>query len=142
VDYPTWLELTLVGTFAAVDEVMGYWRSHPHQMTSTAVEAMFEGGGYAIDFYNRMPPELAYQVGVTIEKLLTNHRQQIRWALFNRGRIALINRSWQEAKRSFKMVLSEGSPLQRMGALLGLLCTRLRVDAEWAAGITGRPRFR
>jgi len=33
VDYPTWFELALKGKFCFINEVLGYWRLHPTQMT-------------------------------------------------------------------------------------------------------------
>ena len=142
VDYPTWLELSLLGRFHALDEVLGYWRSHPLQMSSTIVASMFAGSRYSVDFLERMPQELADAVGVPVEDLRAHHQHQMMWAAFNLGRIALVNGDWREAKGNFKKALGGGLPSTKLAALLGLLCAYCKVDAEWIAAMAGQPRFK
>jgi hypothetical protein len=42
VDRPTWLELGLRGDILAIDDILGYYRIHEHQVTSTMKRAMFK----------------------------------------------------------------------------------------------------
>ena len=142
VDYPTWLELSLLGNFSVVDEMLGYWRLHGQQVSSTMVLPMAEAGRYSIDFFKRMPQELVDSVGVSIDELLFNQRRQIIGATFNLGRIALIYGKWEEAKNNFKKVLIQGRPLIKLGALVGLTCAYFKIDFEWIAGLMHITRFK
>ena len=143
VDYPTWLELSPLGSFRFINELLGYWRFHEHQVSSTMIIQIAEGTKYSIDFFKRMPRELSDTVGVTLAELSDNHRRQIAIATFHAGRIALISRRWEEAKQNFKNVLSGDSPSStRLRALLGLTCAYCRVDMEWIARSTGRPYYK
>ena len=142
VDYPTWLELILIGNFSVVDEILGYWRLHGQQVSSTMVLPMAEAGRYSIDFFKRMPQELVDSVGVSIDELLFNQRRQIIGATFHLGRIALIYGKWHEAKSNFKKALIEGRPITKLGALVGLICAYFKIDYEWVAGLRGNPRFK
>ncbi|GAB6100864.1 glycosyltransferase family 2 protein [Thermococcus atlanticus] len=36
VDYTTWLELSLLGKFKFINNILGYWRRHPSQITNNA----------------------------------------------------------------------------------------------------------
>ena len=42
-DYPTWLELALVGKFAFLPKVLGFWRRHPGSITSMHNEDLWLG---------------------------------------------------------------------------------------------------
>jgi len=144
VDYPTWLELSLIGNFSAVDEMLGYWRFHEGQVTSTMLTRMAEAEKYSLDFFERIPKELVDSLGVSIDQVRRN--QQIRMASvdFSLGRMALIKGKWNDAKNDFKKVLVKGNVRLkiRVGSMIGLACSYLRVDLEWIVGLTGNPRFR
>ena len=142
VDYPTWLELSLIGNFSAVDEMLGYWRLHGQQVSSTMVVSMAEGCKYAIDFFTRMPHELRDLVGVSVDELSLNQRYRMTWVTFKLGRIGLIYGKWHEAKSNFKKALIEGRFLIKLGALVGLICAYFKTDLEWIAGLMHKPRFK
>jgi glycosyltransferase involved in cell wall biosynthesis len=63
-------------------------------------------------------------------------------AAFQRGRLALIDGAWREARRSFTVALAKGSYLFKFAALIGLLCSVGRVDMEWLAWLLRKPRLR
>ena len=142
VDYPTWLELILIGNFSAVDEILGYWRFHRQQVSATMPLSMAEAGRYSIDFFKRMPQELVDLLEVSIDELL--HNQQIRMTEvnFSLGRMALLNGKWDEAKNDFKKVLVERRPIAKLAPLVGLICAYFKIDYEWVAGLMGNPRFK
>lgn len=140
VDYPTWLELALHGDFSFTDEVLGYWRQHRGQMSSYGRLSMVEGKTrYAIDFFNRMPQDVAGSVGVTIGQLLANQKRSVIRATFDAGRIALAQRRWDDAKKYFGTVLGQGDLRVRLAALAGLGCARLKIDLEWLLARVGKP---
>ncbi len=143
VDYPTWLELSLLGEFSVVDEVLGYWRCHEQQVSSTMVIEIAGASKHSIDFFKRMPQELARSVGLTLDELVANHQRQVAIATFHTGRIALISGNWDKAKEEFRRVLSTESPSStRLRAQVGLVCAYCKLDLEWIAKIMRRPRFK
>jgi len=143
VDYPTWLELSLLGELSVVDEVLGYWRCHEQQVSSTMVMQIAGASKHSMDFFRSMPRELANGVGLTLDELLANHQRQVTIATFHTGRIALISGNWDKAKEEFGKVLSTESPSSiRLRALVGLVCAYCRLDLEWIAKIMRRPRFK
>ena len=142
VDYPTWLELCLIGNFSFVDEVLGYWRLHGQQVSSTMGLSMAEAGRYSIDFFTRMPQELVDLVGVSVDELSLNQRYRMTGVNFSLGRMALINGKWHEAKSNFKKALIEGRFLIKLEALVGLICAYFKTDLEWIAGLMRILRFK
>ncbi len=57
-DRPTWLELGLRGDFLAIDDLLGYYRKHERQVTSTMKLSMFKAGRHTADFFSSLPPEI------------------------------------------------------------------------------------
>ncbi len=139
VDYPTFLELGLLGEFLVIDEILGYWRRYREQVTMTVMREIPDFKKVSIDFFRQIPQELKNSLGVSIDELLAAHQHGIATALFTSGRIDLTEKKWGEAWRSFREALAKGSLMIKLGALLGLLCARCKVDLEWAATIMRSP---
>ena len=142
VDYPTWLELSLQGKFYPIDEVMGYWRRHKEQVTTIRSTTMAQASKVSMDFLEHLPLELKKAIGVSTSDLLAEHEARIANAFFLSGRIALTKGEWKEATKNFKKALRGGRSLKRLHAIVGLICARCRIDLEWVATITRRPRLR
>jgi len=143
VDYPTWLELSLVGNFSFVDEVLGYWRFHRNQVSSTNTILMAEGHKYSIDFFKALPPQIVNLLGVSIYELLAAHQRRMVSANVRAARIALVRKQWEEAKMISKELLSSAAPNSiKLRALLCLLCAYCRVDFESAAAMLRRPLWK
>lgn len=146
VDYPTWLELGLIGDFCPVDEILGYRRRHKQQVQATMVMATTKGSRCSIDFLEKMPQELKESIGIKASEVLVAYQQRIAGAFSILGKRALVESKWQEARRNFKQSLSKGSLTIRLESLLGLTCSYLGVDLEWAAAIRAmimrRPRLK
>lgn len=140
VDYPTWLELSLLGNFSFVDEVLGYWRFHKQQVSSTKTISMAEGHKYSIDFFKTLPQELVDLLGVSIDELIAAYQRRMIWAKLRAARIALANNEWKEAKKISKELLSSTAPnSMKLRALLCLVCAYCGVDFEPLAAMLGRP---
>ncbi|MDP3066369.1 MAG: glycosyltransferase [Methanobacteriaceae archaeon] len=54
VDYPTWLSLGAKGKLACVDGLLGFFRHHNKQISSTMVLEMFKSMQYSIQFFKNM----------------------------------------------------------------------------------------
>ena len=141
VDYPTWLALSLVGDFAPIDEILGYWRRHGNQVSSTKVMQMAEASKYSIDFFRRMPSELKSSVAISIDDLLIKCEQHIASSHFALGRIKLTQGKWGEARQNLRQALDKGTLSTKIKALLGIGCSYLKLDLEWAALLMRRPRL-
>jgi len=147
VDDSTWLELGLIGDYSRpVDETLGYYRQHAQQVSSTMFLEQAEAGKYKvkykIDFLKRLPQELRNSIHVKVADLYRQVEHKIGVAHFHKGRIALLKGQWEEASKSFKQSLNRGSLRIKLESLLGLVCAYLRMDLEWAATITRRPRLK
>jgi glycosyltransferase involved in cell wall biosynthesis len=140
VDYPTWLELSLLGEFAMIEELMGYWRTHDTQATRVFSETMLDSSAkYSIYFFERMPPEIRKSIKLSSRKIERNYKQQMAVCKFDQARIALFNREWNEAKDNLESALKDGKAGTRFKSLLGLMCYFCRTDMEWIAALAGRP---
>lgn len=53
VDYSTWLELVLKGKFYYLDEILGYWRHHNKQISTSMISEMIESSQYSIEFFKK-----------------------------------------------------------------------------------------
>jgi len=141
-DYPTWLELSLVGEFQPVDEILGYWRRHEGQASMSLTLEMTRADSCSIDLFNRMPQELRDSIGLSVKELVINHQQRLAATHFYLGRIALIQGKWQKAREEFREALDRSSSPTKVETLLGLICSYCKVDLEWAAMIMRRPRLK
>jgi len=142
-DHPTWLELSLLGEFSAADEVMGYWRQHGEQASTTMKMTMFtEGLEYSIEFFQRLPSELRDSLGVSVNDLVIAKQHATAKVFLDRGRVALIDAKWKDARGDFLKAFRKGSFSTRLRALLGLFCGCCRLDMEWAATLARRPRLK
>ncbi|RIH99421.1 glycosyltransferase, partial [candidate division NPL-UPA2 bacterium Unc8] len=141
VDYPTWLELTLVGEFYAIDNVMGYWRRHKEQSSSVRIKQMAEGTRCSIDLFERLPKELRDSLDISVNHLLAKHKYNVASAYFALGRVALLEGKWKEARPNFKRAIEKGNFPTRTKALLGIVCSYVKINLEWAALLMRRPRL-
>lgn len=143
VDYPTWLELSLVGEFAPVDEMLCYRRRHEGQASVVVGLSMAEGRRYSMDFLECLPPEFKSLIGLSRSDLLAAYKARIASAyFFALGRIALSQGKREEAKRYFEEAFSNGSFSAKLKSLVGLTCAYCKVDMEWLAPVMHKPRLK
>lgn len=142
VDYPTFLRLSLEGTFHFTPRVMGYWRVHSSGTTVNRLEAILRGAGaeaaaFRAEFSERMnlgPAEL--------ETLDREWRAAAAMLATLEGRRFLVERRWPEARRAFRRALRDGHFKARAGGLLGTIGAWLRRPIEPAYRIVGRSWYR
>lgn len=126
VDYPTWLELSLIGKFYPIDEILGYWRRHQNQTTWKMPEYMAIGAAkYSLDFFRRLPRYIKEQIGIEIDDLI---KYRISSAYLWLGGWALINESWDLAKMYFKKAMNAGSFFIKLKGLIGLICSNCKIN--------------
>lgn len=140
VDYPTWLELSLIGKFEYTPEILGYWRVHGGQATSRWILETAQGDSFAaIDFFNRMPKEIRDATNLTKNDILKYNQRHIAIAYYSIGRLSLVRKDWQKAQEEFLKALWKGSLPTKLKVLLGIICSYLCVDFEWIVKIFQRP---
>jgi glycosyltransferase involved in cell wall biosynthesis len=142
VDYPTWLELSLVGELYPVDEILGCWRRHKDQISTTKIMQMAEARHRcSMAFFERLPQEQKNSLGISSYELLNRGQYDIAAAHFTLGRINLIQGKWDKARKNLRQALDRGTLSTKIKALLGIACSYLKLDLEWAALLMRRPRL-
>lgn len=129
VDHPTWLRLAELGEFRYHPQVVGYWRRHPAQYTTTSV-----GGRQPDMAYLREALSRQSSVGSVAE---TERRSHEREAL-NSYRRALLAGSLPDVLHSGARLVGSGRPRLVGAALLGMLVWSVGGDLEWLARAQGR----
>jgi glycosyltransferase involved in cell wall biosynthesis len=142
VDYPTWLELSLIGEFKPVDEVLGFWRLHEDQISTIMMMEMAKAGNHcAMSFFQRLPYSERICMGLDMKELQDVCLHSMAAMYFHQGRMNLLGRRWLEARESFGQALHEGTPFIRAKAFAGIICSYLRLDMEWAALLMRKPHL-
>lgn len=129
VDHPTWLRLAELGEFRYHGQVVGYWRRHPAQYTTTSV-----GGDQPDTAYLREALSLQLRVGSVAE---TESRTAERAAL-NSYRRALLAGSARDVFQAGGRLLGTRRPRLIGAALLGMVMRSVGGDLEWLARAQGR----
>lgn len=124
VDYPTWLELALVGEFLFVNEVLGFWRRHPGQATARMrSEQLLGSAQLKLDFYKKLPPEAKEIEKITEEMVLGKY-------YWYSGRAASIKNQLFTARECFIKALKIGPISIKLRAFIGLFATFINIDLE------------
>jgi len=130
VDGPTWLELSLRGEFLPMDEVLGCYRRHERQVSSSMKTSMIKAGRYSIDFFHRLPAEVKACVAEKTDGLEERLRRKEIEYHYYLGRAYLKEGKRSEAKESFLVAIRKGDSALRAKAILGLICSLCRTDLE------------
>jgi len=133
VDYPTWLELSLNEKFLALDSILGCWRRHQNQMSTSKLLEMIESSKFSIDFFKKLDKKLKNSINLTVNELEQNYRHRVAAASFYLGRKNLINANWEDGKKDFKRAIINGPILLKFKSLLGLICAYFKMDLEGIA---------
>jgi len=130
VDYPTWLELSLIGNFLPIDEILGCYRRHDNQISSSMKSSMIKAGLYSIEFFNRLPDE----VKISLKNATGNLEKKLMRKKINSyyylGRAYLKECNRPLARKNFLKAMSKGDCSLRAKASLGLFCSYIGLDLE------------
>jgi len=141
VDLPTWLELSLIGDFFVIDDILGCYRRHGQQITATMKAGVNAGHSYPIKFFMNLPEKQRKELGINVKDLM-RHKDKVDSEFFYQsGRAHLLDGNWIEAREEFKDALHKGCTATRMKAIAGLICSYCRTDVEWLTTITKEPRL-
>jgi glycosyltransferase involved in cell wall biosynthesis len=132
VDHPTWLLLARLGGFAYHDAIVGYWRRHSAQWTTSA--ARRENGSIPEKSYI---PGLVERFGAadgsrpdasSWEALSRSHTER---AILNRWRLALLSGSRADLLSGAWELLVSGRPRLIALAAFGVAAWSVGSDLEW-----------
>lgn len=140
VDHPTWLRLSLRGRFSYDPSVVGYWRRHPAQFTtSRATGAQPDNRA----FLTQVMTEAA-SIGLLGDRLEVASRiadsptRHAAWANASLFRLALLHGTVRDGIRSARPLLATRSPKWVALASIGLASRLAGSDLEWVFRTTNR----
>lgn len=142
VDHPTWLRLALEGRFAHTPAVVGYWRRHLKQYTTSFASSLApDPTGYlsTIAELGAKRDLKALDHGLVERALRTDSRRRELRAATGAGRLLLLAGQWAEARHTFRRLSSEGEvPSTKVIGAAGWLSAVVHRDLEWLFRVTGR----
>lgn len=134
VDGSTWLELSLIGDFLPIDAVLGCYRRHDRQISSTMKSSMVRAGLYFTEFFKNLPADVKASLANEDTDIAARMDRKAREIDYYLGRAYLREGKWSDARESLlKAIKEENLPSIKAKAILGILCGLLRTDLEWLA---------
>jgi glycosyltransferase involved in cell wall biosynthesis len=130
VDGPTWLELSLMGRFLPIDQVLGCYRRHDLQISSTMKASMIKAGLYSIEFFNNLPDVVKASLEKTVGDLGAKLKRKEIDSYYYLGRAYLRGGNRTLAKENFWEAICKGDSAISAKAMLGLICCYCGIDLE------------
>lgn len=141
-DYPTFIELSLLGKFHYLPQTMGYRRRHQESVTVRHTQAIHENvSRFAMKFLENYRDKIDLSPE-RLREIERSWRGGERMLHFSEGRLFLLQGKWAEARRQFRMVLKSKGFVVRMAALIGVLFSYVHLDIEPLMRLGGRADLR
>ena len=141
-DYPTFLELSLVGSFYYSPQIMGYRRRHEHSITINHARTIFDQvSDFTLRFLSAHHEQILFSES-EFHALLENWRRSQDKLDFAEGRTLLLRKRWREAGARFQAASSSKRLSVRLAAIAGLLFSWLHMDIESLMVLGGRSSLR
>jgi len=135
-DFPTFLRLSLEGTFHWHDQVMGFRRRHAASVTLNNMDGILRGAReHSADFVRKHALQLSPSDRHAIDeswKLIESS------AMFTEGRFRLVQREWKQARRYFMQSADPFHPRILLASLLGWCLSWLHCNLEWTFRVARR----
>jgi hypothetical protein len=141
-DYPTFMELSLVGKFYYSPETMGYRRRHENSITVGHARTIHEKvSSFTIDFLERHCEkiELSRSERQEVEENWRDAEDKLH---FSEGRSLLLQRKWFEARVHFRATSKSKNLMVRLAGLAGFLLSWLHMNIEPLMKLGGRADLR
>jgi len=142
VDYNTFLALSLIGRFYPSDEIMGYWRRHKAQVTTSKITEMTRACLASVDFYDKLDSSLKNSIKFDMKDKLKFYDNILNEEILLSARLNLKRGNWTEARNKFKRLIRKGNFSIKLQSLIGMICGFCRRDLEWLAILSCRPKLR
>ena len=140
VDHPTWLRLALEGPFAHSAEVVGNWRRHPGQFTTSRATGPQPDNRTFLEevLAEAMRRRLVRLTGNLEDMVASGPSRHARWAQAGNFRLALLNGNVREALTAARPLIRSGRPKWIALGLAGVAVRLVGSDLEWAFRLTNR----
>jgi len=141
-DYPTFMELSLIGRFCYSGKTMGYRRHHQNSVTVRHTRTIHEKVcSFTIDFLKRHREEMELSRSER-QEIGQNWRQAGDKLHFSEGRILLLQRKWSESRSHFRVACTSKKFSVRLASFAGLAFSWLHADIEPLMRLGGRADLR
>lgn len=141
VDHPTWLRLALEGAFAFDHRVVGNWRRHAGQFTTSgAVGPQPDNRAFLQEIADEAVRRgLLPRAEAPTARIASSPERHQRWSQASAFRLALLSGSFEQAWHAAKPLIRTGTPKWMALAGVGLGSRMLGGDLEWI--FRGTQRF-
>lgn len=141
-DYPTFLQLSLVGRFAYFRQTLGYLRRHNASVTARHARTIHDAVSiFTREFLQTFCDRVALSPAERAE-LENNWREAGQRLHFSEGRLLLLRENWSEARAQFFMASRSKSAKVRAAAWAGLLLSWAHLNMEPLMKLGGRSDMR
>lgn len=131
VDYPTWIKLASIGTFAFIPKTLAHWRRHENQTTKQRIVKLYRLMVPVFEqTYDKLSPELLSHVVVSKEQVMKFWSVNMIKTLIRGGKYQLQSKQWKEGRKLFIQSFNRWPKLLlfwRVQSLLGLLLSILHL---------------
>ena len=135
-DFPTFLRLTLEGTFHYSPKIMGFRRRHTGSVTLNNMGTILRvAHQHSMDFVRTHQPPLNESDS---EAITRGWRLIQSTGAFTEGRFKLVQRQWKQARKCFVRSADPFQPRILLASVLGWSSSWLHRDLEWAMRAAGR----
>jgi glycosyltransferase involved in cell wall biosynthesis len=141
-DYPTFIELSLKGTFHYSPATLGYRRRHEKSITVHHSRTIYEKvSEFTLQFLASHREEVPLSEFELCS--LKENWQGAQYKLhFSEGRALLLQGLWADSRRRFRLAAQSRSSGVRLAAFAGFLCSCLHTDIEPLMKLGGRADLR
>jgi glycosyltransferase involved in cell wall biosynthesis len=145
VDFPTLLELSIMGEFYFDESILGQWRIYSGQITKTyPVEIQI--GCYALikQHLSKLPDEIKKNVQIKENEIDDYFNKNIQIGYARSGRYKLMQKKFSEARKDYsKAIFYKGTEnyLWRLRSIIGYFFSFLNMDIEWLAKLFGKKTY-
>jgi glycosyltransferase involved in cell wall biosynthesis len=137
-DYPTFMELSLLGRFHYSDKLLGYRRRHEKSITvNYAAEIHQKISNFTLEFLKKHEGQIAV-ADEELSDVENTWRKAEGTMHFSEGRSLLLQGRWADARQQFRISLESDRLSVRIASIAGVLCSWLHSDLESLMRIGGR----
>lgn len=128
VDYPTWIQLSKLGKFYYEDTIMGYWRHHENQISSTREFEMIKATyDYSAKFFNDLTIEEKKLLSINLDDIIRSKNITFAESNLRLGMKYLYKNEWENSRNYFETAM-KGTNKFKLQAVFGIICSILKID--------------
>ncbi len=144
VDYPTILNLSLIGRFGFVDKSLSNWRIFPEQTTKKhIIDIALTKKEFVLDHYAKNSSIITSDINIGSIKRYSNNKIMKAYAIS--GRYKLISKMYGSARTDYMNCLLDTKTINilwRLRAIIGIIMSYFKLDVEWLAKFLKKKSFK